>query len=503
MEDEIRQEVDGTFLAAAPSCRVSATTGAGVEDLVRTIEQAIAVVDPRDVRGPLRLPVDRTFTVPGFGTVVSGTLMSGSVTVGETVEVLPLGRKVRVRGVQVHGEKVERARAGQRTALNLADVGTDEVSRGSVVGAPGAFALTDRFDARLRLLPTTRRLEHRDALHLYLGTARTVATASILDQAHVEPGEEALVQVHLADPLVAHRRDRFVVRSYSPMVTVGGGVVIDPRPTRHKRMRGEVVDTLRALESGDAGFLARKLAALGCASAGELARLAGLADAEAAQQLAALAQAGQVRLLGDQWTTPAAVAGWKAQLVEQTTRFHAESALLPGIPLATARAALPVRGRAWEALLAELEGLEVDGEWLRRPGHVPTPTADQARQLAAIEGIYRQDGLQINSRALVLERLRIGADAAHPLFQHLVATGRLVRIDEDTLFHAEAYARALDALREHFRDQPTLTLSAFRDRLGAARKHVQALLEHFDALKYTLRRGDERVAYRLSAGDGG
>lgn len=222
VEEEIREEIAGTFLADAPFCRVSALNGTGLPELTEEIRQAVANLVPKDADGPMRLPVDRHFSIAGFGTIVTGTLLSGTVRVGDSVEILPPGEPVRVREVQVHGKKVEQASAGQRAALNLAGLDRSRIERGAVVGTPGIFEQTERLDARLTLLPEAPRpLKFRDPVHFFLGTARVVGIVALLDRDQLEPGESALVQIHLDRPLVAHRQDRFIIRSYSPMTTIG------------------------------------------------------------------------------------------------------------------------------------------------------------------------------------------------------------------------------------------------------------------------------------------
>ena len=247
VEEEVREILAGTFMANAPCCRVSAIRGSGIPELTAEIQQILQKLPPRDEDGPTRLPIDRHFTVSGFGTVVTGTLLSGKIGVGDTVEVLPPGEAVRVREIQVHGRKSDVAHAGQRVALNLAGLERANLQRGAIVGTGGFYSLAERIDARLTLLPEAPRpIKFRDPIHLHLGTARVTARVILLDRDELEPGESALVQFLLDTPLVAHRQDRFIVRSYSPMTTIGGGLVIDPNPVKHRRFRQEVMLALAA-----------------------------------------------------------------------------------------------------------------------------------------------------------------------------------------------------------------------------------------------------------------
>lgn len=506
VEEEVREEVAGSFLRDSPFCRVSAVTGAGIPELVEIIEQAVASLTPKDADGPLRLPVDRHFTVAGFGTVVTGTLLSGRVRVGDTVEVLPPGRQVRVRELQVHGAKVEEACAGQRVALNLAGLDRELIQRGTVVGTPGIFEQTTRLDARLTLLADAPRpVKFRDPVHFNLGTARVVGIVALLDRDQLEPGESALVQIHLDRPLVAHRQDRFIVRSYSPMTTIGGGLVIDPDPAKHRRFRQEIMAALAELESGEKAFLLQKLAAKSGVKIKELEQLSGLGTERIVAHLEALRTEGKTALLADQWATAEALRSWRRLLVEGTERFHAASPLLPGIPHATLKAALPatLSGKAFEQLLAAAlaEGeLAQEGEWVHLPDFTPTPAPQQAREIARIEEAYRQAGPLAKNKREMLDQLHLSVERAEPYFGYLFAANRLVKLSEESFLHAEVYRRALNLLRDHFAQNETLTLAEFRDKFGSARKQVQSLLEHFDGLKYTLRKGDVRVAWKMSKG---
>jgi len=503
VEEEIREEVAGTFLAEAPVCRVSSLTGTGIAELIATIQQILRELPPRDEEGPARLPIDRHFTISGFGTVVTGTLLSGRIKVGDLVEVLPPGETVRVREVQVHGRKAEVARAGQRVAVNLAGFERADLERGAVVATPGFFELTARIDARLTLLKEAARpIKFRDPIHLHLGTAKVTAKVVLLDRDKLEPGESVLTQIQLDQPLVAHRQDRFIIRSYSPMTTIGGGQVIDPAPPRHRRFRKEVMAALADLESGERPFLLQKVQELICARARELELLSGLGRERVAGHLEALAAAGQVRRLGDQWVTEATAQHWQRLLLDAVAACHRDQPLLPGIAHATLKGFIPakVAPKAFEEMLATLVNhgeLLQRGDQVSRPGFVPQPSVAQQRLIDQILERYRRTGVQANNRNEMLGNLAAGVDPLDACLAFLFSRGDLVRLSDEMIFHSEAYDMALQALRAHFASRPTLSLAEFRDRLGSARKQTQALLEYFDALKYTMRRGDERVAWQL------
>jgi selenocysteine-specific elongation factor len=503
VEEDLREETAGTFLAAAPFCRVSAITGAGIQELVKTIQQEIAALPVKDSSGPMRLPVDRHFSVTGFGTVITGTLLSGTVKLGDSVEVLPVERIVRVREIQVHGKKVEQACAGQRVALNLVGLDREDVPRGSVVGTPGVFEQTSRFDARLTLLEDAPRpLRFRDPVHVCLGTSRVVGLVALLDRDKLQPGESVLAQVHLERPLVAHRLDRFIIRSYSPVTTIGGGMVVDPQPLKHKRFRAEVLQALQELESGEKSFLLQKLASAGCARVKELALASGLSQERIRDHLEKLQTDGQVDQLAEQWLPVENLNLWRSRLLETVDRFHAEQPLQTGIPRATLKGALPrlLSPKSFDALLG-LEvasaGLELHGDCVARPGFQKRIDPAQAQRLEQLADAYRSAGTQAKNRREMLGGLGIAESAAEPLLRHLFDEGTLVKLTEETFFHRDVYQLALTALIQHFSDNETLSLAEFRDLIGSSRKQVQALLEHWDKLKYTLRRDEVRVAWKL------
>jgi len=341
VEEEIREQVSDTFLANAPCCRVSALTGVGLPELMDTIREQLSQVPPRDSNGAVRLPVDRCFSISGFGTVITGTLNSGRIRTGDTLEILPATVSARVREIQAHDKSVTEVVAGQRVALNLSGVTREQVPRGSVVGTPGLFRASDRIDVRLQLLEDApRAIKFRKPVHLHLGTGRSVAKVVLLDRDELAPGEDALVQLVLDRPLLAYRGDRFIIRSYSPMVTVGGGMVIDTEPQKHKRFRKEVTQRLHDLASGDLGFWLQKLDQLKVARLRELEKQTGTGREQLLQGLEKLKAAGEVDLLADQWVTATLLRSWKQQIPQIASDYQQQHHLCHGIPRATLQAQL-------------------------------------------------------------------------------------------------------------------------------------------------------------------
>jgi selenocysteine-specific elongation factor len=503
VEEEVREQVAGTFLENAPCCRVSAVTGDGLPELMETIRDQLSRVPLRDSSGAVRLPVDRCFTISGFGTVITGTLNSGRIRTGDTLEILPAEVTARVREIQAHDQRVDDVVAGQRVALNLSGVTRDQVPRGSVIGTPGLFRASQRIDVKLQLLRDAPRVvKFRDPVHLHLGTGRTVAKVVLLDRDELDPGDDVFAQLVLDRPLLAHRGDRFIIRSYSPMVTIGGGMVIDTEPQKHKRFRDDVIQRLKDLSSGDLGFWLQKLEALEVAKLKELEKQTGTGREQLLAGLEKLKAAGQVELLAEQWVVADRVRSWKQQLPQIVGEYHHHHHLRHGIPRATLQARLSEKlaPKGFEVLLqwAFAENLLVQkGDLLAAPDWQPQPTADEAQILKKLDDYFRSSGFQVKNNQDVLIQLGLEGIDSETYLSYLVLEGLLVRLNQENSLHMESYRRAEKKLVEIFSQQETLTLAEFRDALGSGRKQVQALLELFDSYKYTRRVEDKRVAWQL------
>lgn len=503
VEEEIREQVAGSFLQKAPTCRVSSLTGEGLPELMETIRSQLAKVAPRDSSGAVRLPVDRCFSISGFGTVITGTLNSGHIKVGETLEILPSGVKARVRELQVHDQQVGDVYAGQRVAINLSGVTRDEVPRGSVVGTPALFRASQRIDVRLQLLKDApRKLKFRDPIHLHLGTGRSVARAVLLDRDEMEPGQEAIVQLTLDQPLLAHRGDRFIVRSYSPMVTIGGGVIIDAEPQRHKRFRPEVIKRLNELSSGDLGFWLQKLEELQLARIKDLEKQTGTGREQLLQGLETLKQSGEVELLAEQWVVAHRVRSWKERLPEIVEEYHRDQHLRHGMPRATLQAQLSdkLAPKGFEILLqwAIEEGLVVlNRDLISRPGWQPQPTEKEVPVLERIEAFFRKGGFDVKNNKEVFIQLGLTDIDSETYLSYLALEGSLVRLNQESTIDMGSYGKAEKELIDILAKQGEFSLAEFRDKISSGRRLTQALLEYFDGLKYTRRVGEKRVAWQL------
>jgi selenocysteine-specific elongation factor len=504
VQEEIREALRGTFLEAAPLAAVSALTGEGMAELKELIDSVTRDVAPRSAAGPLRLPVDRSFSIAGFGTVVTGTLFRGIVRVGDTVAVVPPGVEARVRNIQVHDADVKEAAAGQRAALNLSGLDREQILRGSVVSSPGHYRLTALLDASLKLLPQAPRpLKNLDPVHFFLGTARTVARLLLLDREELRPGETGLAQCRLERPLVADRGDPFIIRSYSPMTTIGGGRVLDPLPARHRRFRPAVIEQLRELEQessagGDEAFVRQKLAELLIADRARLARATRLGEEQLNPVLERLLQKGAVQALGDSYLERHTFQEWEEKLLDRLAQFHRRHPLAPGISRAELRGIFPpaLALREYDAFLAALQERELvkaRGDLVSLSGFDPNPPAEDRRRLDRLAALYQEGGIQPPYAREAAGAAGVESRRQEELFAYLVNRGILVKINEELYLHREAYNAAVATLRRHFAAAETLTLAQFRDLTGSSRKFIQPLLEHFDQIKLTRRVGDYRV----------
>ena len=503
VEEEIREQVAGTFLDGAPCCRVSAIEGVGLDNLMETIRSQLERVAQRDSSGAVRLPVDRCFSISGFGTVVTGTLNSGQISIGDALEILPAQTQARVRELQVHDQQVEKACAGQRVAINLSGVDRDQVPRGSVVGTPGLFRASERIDVQLKLLADApRKLKFRDPVHFHIGTGRTVARVVLLDREVLEPGAEAYAQLTLDEPLQAHRGDRFIVRSYSPMVTIGGGVIVDSVPHKHKRFRDDVMQRLKDLSSGDLGFWLQKLEQLQPVRLKDLEKQTGTSRDQLRQGLEQLQQSGEVVLLGEQWLSADLLRSWKQRLPQLVNGYHLSNHLQHGIPRATLQSQLSEKlaPKGFEPLLQRAleEGLVVlKGDLIAVPDWHPSPSEKEAEILTTISAHFAEQGFDIKNTTEVLIQLGYETIDRELYLSFLVLENVLVRLNQDSYLHIDSYKRAEQKLCEIFARQESFGLAEFRDHIGSGRRLTQALLEYFDSRKFTRRVEDKRVAWQL------
>jgi len=478
----------GTFLDGAPVIAVSAKTGMGLTQLRDALVECARASPARRAEGPFRLPIDRSFTMRGFGTIVTGTLASGRLRVEDEVEVLPAGRTLRVRNLQVHGSSVAEATAGQRTAVNLAAVEASELSRGMMLVPPGLFRASAAVECRFELLPAAKPLQHGAPIHFHAWTAETEAEVRLLESlTPLAPGSTALLRLLLKSPLPLLPGDRFIARMFSPMATIGGGVILENTPSLRLR-RAAAAQRLRALDGVD---LRRRLELYAVETADGIALNEAVARSGVlpAELMAAAHGAGLAALRGaEPALVPKSRIGDAAHtLHRQIAEFHRENPLAPGLP--KTRAQLPAS--LLEAVLAASPDIAAEGELLRLTSFRVELRSDEDEARARIESLFRASGLAVPGEAEVLARSGIEEQRSRPILQMLLKQGRLVRISPELIYHSEAIERLKRLLETH--RGLSFSVPEFKQWTGISRKYAIPLLEFLDRMRVTRRVGDRRL----------
>jgi len=504
VEEEVREALSGTFLAGSPFFRVSAYTGRGLDELIKAIDETTKELSPRDEKAPLRLPVDRVFSMPGFGTIVTGTVLAGTVYNGMNVSVLPAGKTARVRQIQVHGTPAEKAVAGQRAAVNLSGLDKTLLSRGSVLDEPGSLEATYLLDAKLKhLAGAPRKIRNMTRVHVYLGTGRAVGRIVLLDRDELEPGGEAPVQFRLEKKLVAQNGDRFIIRSFSPMTTIGGGIVLDARPQRHKRFRKEVLERLEELAKGDLSApLMQRIRREAALTEKDLLKQSGLAPEVFRELVDRLVEEEKIIRQKGLLVDAAALDGWEQKLLAALDDFHRTRHLAPGMSRAELKSALPgeIADKVYDWLLARLAAagkLVESDDLVALSSHIPEPAADEKMQLERLAAIYEKGGFMPPTVSEAAGEAGLKPAEIESFFAYLVQKGTLIRLDEQFYLHSKHFRQAKRELCKHFRENKTLSAGEFREKLGSTRKFILPLLQTFDRLKWTRRLGSDRVLWRL------
>jgi selenocysteine-specific elongation factor len=508
VQADITETLRGTFLEGCPVVPCSATTGRGLPSLVRAIQAQAAVAEPKRTEGILRLPIDRVFSMKGFGTVVTGTLWAGTLAVGDDVVVLPSGLASRVRRLQVHGQTVEQAVAGQRTAMNLPALEVSQIQRGDVLCRPGTLRPSQTFDASLALLPDAPKpLANRARIRFHLGTSEVLARVVLLDREELRPGDQTYAHLRLESPSAALPNDRYVIRSYSPASTIGGGSILDPTPPGTRRPRAKVIEHLRILERGSPTERAQRLllaAGFSPMTSEDLRTRGDLDPATATQSLRELVAKGVAIPVGSKGEAGALHAERVGQLEKDVltllAEFHAKEPLKDGLAKEEIRSKLPPQLApatfGWMlGRLGEAGQIVVERDKVRLATHRPTLSAAEEDLKGKIEAAYRAAAFQPPTPDGVLSSLRADRKLAQAVFRRLVDDGVLVRIKEDIFLHRESHRAMRDRVIAHFQTQPSLNVGTLKDLFGVSRKYAIPFLEHLDDIHLTRRQGDERVPY--------
>ena len=501
---DVSETLAGTVLAGAPIIPVSARTGNGLDQLRMALQDALATVEPPADRGRPRLPVDRVFSISGFGTVTTGTLLGGSFVVGQEVEILPRQTRARIRGLQTHNQKVEQATPGSRVAVNLSGINKADLQRGDVIASPGWLRPTVLVDVQLRYLAAAEHpLRHNTQLKFFSGAAETMAHVRLLAEDRLMPGESGWAQLRLRDPIALTKGDRFIVRLPSPAATVGGGIVVDPHPgRRYRRHRADVLERLETLAQGTPEEIFLQAAERnGPSPVHALLATNGLGD-RGVEALRQLLDQGDALLLGDQASEALSARsrailvtrGWWAttagQAAQELSTYHRRYPLRQGMPREALRSSLHLEAKVFNAFLdrAVSEQLVVDREafvWL--PSHEVRLSPEQEQQVAALLARFRQEPYTTPS---VKESVAV---VGEEVLDVLIERGQLVQVSAEVLFLPDTYHDMVTRIRSHIQQEGSITLAHVRDLFGTSRKYAQSILEHLDESGVTRRVGDIRV----------
>ena len=506
MEEEIHQRVEGTFLEGKPIMAVSAYTGQGIPELREALRCMVQKAGEKSLRVPFRLPVDRVFSVDGFGTVVTGTLIEGSMHEGDAAQLVPSGVQTRIRNLQVHGKDVDTAFAGQRVAVNLAGLKKTDIQRGDAVAKPDSVRMSRMLDVRLQNLRSSRRIIQNDMqVHLYHGAAVLLAKVVLLGKDQLLPGESGYAQLRLSEPIASKCGDRFVIRFYSPLETIGGGVILDDSPKRHKRSETGVVEALRIKESGSSGDRVIQVLAefdTQLPTASQLAAKLRSDEEEIRGELHDLCGRGRaVEPLTGRYAAASVMDRIWAECQGILGQYHKANPLHAGMKAAELRQKLfkKMEQTCADALLGALrqEGkIRRVAERYALSDFEIVLTKRQRNIREKLIQTYRQAGLETPATDDVMaafpqnERLD-----AKQVLESLVTAGELTMLTPQICWHKDVYARVCDTVKAHFAGKETLTLAELRDQLNSSRKYTLAVLEYFDKNRITKKDGDLRYLH--------
>ena len=504
VEREVRNFVAGTFLESAPVIPVSALTGDGLDELKAGLMAIGRHVGLPEDSGIFRLPIDRVFTVHGFGTVIAGTVLSGDIRAGDRVEIFPDRIIAKVRGIQVHKEKRDQSGIGSRTALNLQDIDKSLLRRGQCAAAPGSLSPTLRMDARLRLLPGAGELKMRDRVRLHIGTDELIARVVLLEAEKLSPGESALVQFVLESPGIALPGDRFIVRTFSPVFTAGGGEILDPAPERHKRFDSAAIESIRRFE----GPLEARVEQIfrnsphRTLTPGEAAILLGKRASIIKEAVARLAESGRlVKIPAEKNDRFLPVDAWTA-LQKKTLailkKYFSANPHRPSMPVADLKSQLereadePAMSFVIDELIAQKALVPLDSG-LALPGHEARIQPKEQELTDRVEGLYRKAGFEPPLDEDVVRQLHLPLNDFRKVLGILLKEGQLVRLDPRIIYHCESFERAKSLLVDFLRVRREITIADAKVVLRVSRKFACAVLEHLDRIHMTCRKGDVHV----------
>ena len=510
VEEEIQEELEGTFLEGAPVVKVSAATGQGLDELTDTIQQLMSdEVVAKDTQTIPRLPIDRAFTLSGFGTIITGTLISGTITREDVLEMYPIGKECKIRNIQVHGQNQDKCYAGQRVAINLSNVKKKEIRRGCVLAPKNSMKNTDLLDVKLKVLEDSMRiLTNHERLHLYTGTSEILCRAVLLDKEQIGPGEEGLVQLRLEEEIAVKRGDRFVVRFYSLMETIGGGIVLEPNPVRKKRFDAQAIEELKKKESGSLGdVMELQIKEHGdtMITLAELAKVMAHSVDELKEYLEELEESGTIFVFPMKkdtylWHRDSEFA--VRQKIEETLqKYHSEHPYRYGMKKAEIHNTFlkKIKPNIFDAYIERMTGENVYGrreEYLSLPGYEVPKDAMYLQTEKLIEDTFEKAGYDF-VRFSEIDFGKIPRQTAEDVVLMMIDEGKVLRINEEMFTMKHLMDEAKEKIQNHLKEENLITIAQVRDMFSTSRKSAKPILEYMDSIKVTKKTGgeSERVAY--------
>lgn len=509
VKEDIRETVKNSFLENSPIVCVSSLTGEGIPQLISTLDHIAIEVEEKSSKGLFRLPIDRVFIMKGFGTVVTGTLVSGSISVGENIEILPSYKEGKVRNIHVYNKPVEEARAGQRTALNIQGIEVSEIARGDVIARPKTFIPTQLIDAYLEYLPSaTRPLKDRSTMRFHVGSSLATVSIMMLDRDKLEPGEGGFVQLKVDRPVVVAHHDRFVIRGSSIIQTIGGGIVLDPHPLKHKKFSSNIIKELTILKEGsDEEIITQHVIRSGGKGIGleELLYKIAIPSERISEVLEKKVKSGEILWIDSEKIKVIERSEYqklKESIIDQLKEFHRKFPMKSGLSKEELRTKLPddIDIKLYQSLLQDLirsEQIIMDKDRLMLPQH-QISDVDEKGLIGRVEEAVLKAGLQPPSPKELSEQWGEKEDEIKSIFEYLLRKGVFIKVREGIYFHQVPFEAIKERLLSYLKEHGEITTPQFKDMTQASRKYTIPLIEYFDQIKLTIRLGEKRVLRGLT-----
>lgn len=510
VEEEIQEELEGTFLEDAPVVKVSAATGEGIPELIETIERLTSdEVVEKDIHTIPRLPVDRVFTLSGFGTIITGTLLAGTICKEDTLQMYPIGKECKIRSIQVHGENVDKCYAGQRVAINISNMKKNEIHRGCVLAPPNNMKNTMLLDVKMNILPSSMRiLTNHTRLHLFTGTSEILCRAVLLDKDEIGPGESGYVQLRLEEEIALRRGDKFIVRFYSPMETIGGGIVLEPNPTKKKRFNADTIEELKRKESGSSEDIIEmhiKNSKDSMPTVAELAKITALSLDEVKKDVDALEEKGVIKVFHmkkDSYT-------WhrendkalQEEMIKTLQAYHEKHLYRYGMQKAEIHMTFTkkVKPNVFDLYMENLVGegvMKRRNEFLSLPQHEITKDRVYQQVENKLLTTFEKAGLDF-PKVSEIDFGTVPFEVVEDILLLLMEEKKIIKLGEELYTLTSYIEKSKEIICSMLKEKDLITMAEIRDALETSRKNAKLIVEYMDSIKITKRNGteSERVAY--------